>query len=126
MATVIAASSYGPAAVAVTAAALAVVVGTVFRPAATLAVLLVVFAIALGDTAPGPAAVSGLCAAGYLVVRHTATITAPTVVAATGFMLVGLVATVFPLRVPWLPVLAPLLALGCYALVVQPYLGVKR
>lgn len=104
-------------------AAIAVLAATVVRPAATLAVLLVIAAIALGDPEPLPVAVSGGCAAGYLVLRHTGTVTAPTVVAAAGLCFAGWVATLFPLQLPWLPLLAPPAAFGCYLLAVRPFLA---
>lgn len=101
---------------------LAVLAGMVFRPAATLAVLLTALVIALGNTPPMLVAVSGFSAAAYLVLRHAATVTAATMIAAVGFTFVGLVATVFPLQVPWLPVLAPLAAFGCYLVATHPFL----
>lgn len=101
----------------------AVLAGMVFRPAATGAVLAAVVVIALANTAPAVVAFSGFCAVAYLVVRHVAAVTAATIVAAAGFALVGLVATMFPLRVPWLPVLAPLAAFGCYLAVSRPFLA---
>jgi hypothetical protein len=104
-------------------ALIAVLAGVAFRPAATLALLLAVLAIVLGDTSPLLVAVSGFSAAAYLVLRHTAAATATTLIAAVGFSFVGLVATVFPLHVPWLPLLAPLAAFGCYVLVTRPFLG---
>ncbi len=62
----------GAALVAAGLAALAVLAGTVIRPVATLAVLLTAAAIVLADTPPMLAALCGLSAAGYLVLRHTA------------------------------------------------------
>ncbi|MGA7054195.1 MAG: hypothetical protein WBZ37_23580, partial [Mycobacterium sp.] len=47
----------------------------------------------------------------------------PTVVAAAGFTFVGLVATSFPLQLPWLPLAAPLAVLAIYVLAVRPFLG---
>jgi hypothetical protein len=123
MATATAAGSHGPVVIAAAVAVVAVLAGAVFRPAATLAVLLAVAVIAFANTPPMLAAVSGLSAAAYLVLRHTAAVTAATLFAAVGFAFVGLVATAFPLQVPWLPVLAPLAAFGCYVLVVHPFLG---
>lgn len=104
------------------AAAIAVAAGVLFRPAATLAVLLSVAALALGGATPAAAAGCGLAGAGYLVVRHTNTVTAPTIVAAVGFTFVGLLATAVGLQLPWLPVLAPVAAFACYALVTSPFL----
>ncbi|BBX74491.1 integral membrane protein [Mycobacterium shinjukuense] len=121
--------SHGPAVVAGAAAAIAVGVGTVFRPAATLAVLLSVAVILLSDPAPFLVALSGLAAAAYLVCRHSAAGSAgvvrswPTIVGAAGFTFAGLVATSFPLRLPWLPLVAPLAVLAIYAVATRPYLG---
>ncbi len=56
--------THGQTLVAAVLAAAAVVAGTVFRPAATLAVLLTVAAVVLANPAPTVAAVSGLAAAG--------------------------------------------------------------
>ncbi|GAB7141621.1 hypothetical protein [Mycobacterium riyadhense] len=122
--------SHGPAIIAAVAAVIAVAVGTVVRAAATLAVLLSVSAIALSDRPHVLAALSGLCAAAYLVCRHGAGATAglvmgssPTIIAAAGFTFVGLVATSFPLQLPWLPLVAPLAVLAIYVLATRPYLG---
>ncbi|HEX7322250.1 MAG TPA: hypothetical protein VF299_04845 [Mycobacterium sp.] len=104
------------------AAVLAVLAAVAFRPAATLAVLLAMSAIMLANTTPLLAAVSGFCAAAYLVLRYAAMVTAPTLTAVAGFTLVGLVAAAFPLSLPWLPLAAPLAALGCYVLVALPFL----
>ena len=86
------------------------------------------------DRAVGPAAtvaaVSGLSAAVYLVLRHAA---------GSGIgldsrqrsddglppwdsRLVGLVATAFPLQLPWLPLLAPLAVFAVYLLATRPFL----
>jgi hypothetical protein len=110
-------------------AILAVLVGTVFRQVATLAILLTVLVIVLSNPAPMLAAVSGLSAAAYLVVRHAAgsgagfaTVSGSTIVGAAGFTFAGLVATVFPLQLPWLPLLAPLAVLAVYVLATRPFL----
>lgn len=119
--------SHEPAAAVAMLAAATVLVGLVLRQAATLAVLLAVATIVLSDPAPVLAAVSGLAALAYLLLRYAAggaaTVTVPTVVAAVGFTFVGLAATAFPLQVSWLPLLAPLAAFGCYALVTHPFVG---
>jgi hypothetical protein len=117
--------SHGPAVVAAALAAVAVLAGTVFRPAATLAVLFTVAAIVVANPSPMLVAVSGLSAAVYLVVRYavrrpTGVITAPTMIAAVGFTLVGLVAASFPFRLPWLPLLAPLAVFAIYVLATRP------
>jgi hypothetical protein len=120
--------SHGPTLVAATAVG-AVAVAVLFRPVATLAVLLVVVAVALSGPSATVAAVSGLSAALYLVLRHAAgsgvglnSVSLATMLSAAGFTLVGLVATAFPLQLPWLPLLAPLAAFAVYLLAARPYL----
>lgn len=120
---------HGPAFVAAALAMLAVLVSTVFRQVATLAVLLTVLAIVLSNPAPTLAAVSGLSAAAYLFLRHAAasgaglvTVSGPTMVGAVGFTFAGLVATAFPLQLPWLPLLAPLAVFAIYVLATRPFL----
>lgn len=107
-------------------AVVAVLTGMLFRPAATLAVLLAMSVLVFSDPSPVLAAVSGLCATVYLVLRHAVggavTMSQPTTVAALAFTFVGLAATSFPLRLPWLPVLAPLAVLGIYLLATRPFL----
>jgi hypothetical protein len=102
-------------------AAAAVLAGTVFRPAAPLAVLSTAAVIVIADAPPMLTALSGLSAAGYLVLRHTAAATAPTVVGAVGFTAVGLGAASLPMELPWVPVLAPLAVVVAYVLVTRPY-----
>jgi hypothetical protein len=114
----------GSALIAAALAAAAVIAGIVFRPAATLAVLITVVAIVLTDPAPALAVLSGLSAAGYLVLRYAAdAVTQPTVIGALGFSSVGLLATALPLHVPWLPLVAPLTVLAIFVIVTQPFLG---
>ncbi len=122
--------SPGPPVVAGGIAVIAVGVGIVFRPAATAAVLLSVALIVVSNPSHVLAALSGLCAAAYLVCRHAVGEPAgvvvgswPTVVAAAGFTFVGLVATSFPLQLPWLPLAAPLAVLAIYTLATRPFLG---
>jgi hypothetical protein len=119
--------SHGPAIVAAALGVVAVLAGTVFRPAAMLAVLFSVAAIVVSNPPPVLAALSGLFAACYLVVRYAirlpaGVITAPTMIAAAGFTLVGMVAASFPLQLPWLPLLAPLAVFGVYILATRPFL----
>ena len=118
---------HGPAFVAAVLALGAVAVGTMFRTAVTPAVVFAVAAIALTGPSPALAAVSGLAATLYLVLRHATedvvTGSVPTFVAALGFTVVGLAATSFPLQLPWLPLLAPLAVLGIYLLATRPFLG---
>jgi hypothetical protein len=47
----------------------------------------------------------------------------PTVVGAVGFSFAGLVATSFPLQLPWLPLAAPLAVLAIYVLATRPFLS---
>ena len=91
-------------------AVIALLIGLVYRAAATLSVLSVIAAIVLSNPPPLFAAVSGLSAAAYLVLRHAAgppaglvTTTRPTVIGMVGMTLVGIAATSVPLRLPWLP-----------------------
>ena len=121
--------AHGSTRVAATSALVAVTIAVLFRPIATLAVLLTVVAIALSGPPATVAAVSGLSAAAYLVLRHAASsgagldsVSVATMVSAVGFTLVGLVATAFPLRLPWLPLLAPLAVFAVYLLATRPYL----
>ena len=111
----------GPGLIAAVVAAAAVLAGSVFRPAATIAVLLTVSVIVLADAPPVLTATSGLCAAAYLVLRHTAAVTSPTVVGAVGFTAAGLAAASVPIQLPWVPLLAPLAVLVLYVLVTRPF-----
>jgi hypothetical protein len=121
--------SHGPAVVAGAAAALiAIAVGVAFRPAATLAVLLSVATILASNPPLVCAAWSGLCAAAYLVCRHAVGTPAgavmwswPTVIGAVGFTSAGLIATSFPLQLPWLPLAAPVGVLAIYVLATRPF-----
>ena len=122
--------SHGLAVAAPVAALIAVGVGIVSRTAATIAVLLAVVTIMLSGTPLVLVALSGLCAAAYLVCRHAVGACAwaimgswPTAVGAVGFTLAGLAAASFPLQLPWLPLAAPLGALAIYALATRPFLG---
>ena len=97
----------------------AMLVGLRYRAAATLSVLLVVAVIVLSDPPGLYAALSGLSAAAYLVLWHAAslgvvTTTVPTVLGMVGFTLVGVVATVVPAAVPWLPLVAPVAAVAIF------------
>jgi hypothetical protein len=122
--------SHGVALLAATSAAVAVAVAVLFRPVATLAVLLTVGVIVVSGPPATVAAVSGLAAAIYLVLRHAAgsgigldAVSGATLVSAAGFTLVGLAATAFPLQLPWLPLLAPLAVFAVYLLATRPFLG---
>ncbi len=114
-------------------AAIAVLAGLRIRSAATIAVLLAMSAIVLSDPSPMFAALSGLSAAAYLVLRHAVgaaagvvTATTPTMVAAVGFTFAGVVATSFAPRLPWSPLLAPVVVLAIYALAARPFLGDRK
>jgi len=111
----------GPGLVAAVVAAAAVLAGSVFRPAATIAVLATVAVLVLADAPPVLTATSGLCAAAYLVLRHTAAVTAPTVLGAVGFTASGLAAVSLPFQLPWVPLLAPLAVLTLYVLFTRPF-----
>ena len=102
-------------------AAAAVLAGSVFRPAATIAVLLTMSVIVLADAPLVMTATSGLCAAAYLVLRHTAAVTSPTVLGAVGFTAAGLAAASLPIELPWVPLLAPVAVLVLYVVVTRPF-----
>jgi hypothetical protein len=106
----------------------AVVAATLLRPAATLAVLCTVLVIALSAPPAVAAAVAGLSAAVYLVLRHGASsdlgldsMSPATLVGAVGLALAGLAATAFPWQLPWLPLLAPLAVFAIYLLAARPF-----
>jgi hypothetical protein len=103
------------------AAGAVVLASNVFRPLATVAVVLSAAAIVLDDTSPMVAAPCGLAATGYLVLRHTATVTAPTIVGAVGFSAVGLAAVALPIDVPWLPLAAPLAVVALVVIATRPF-----
>ena len=82
----------------------------------------------LSGPAPLFVALSGLCAAAYLVCRYSVGAPTgasmgswPTAVAAVGFTFAGLVATSFPLQLPWLPLAAPLGVLAIYVVAARPF-----
>lgn len=108
----------------------AVLAGAAFRPAATLAVLFTATVIAVSHPSPVLAALSGLSAAAYLVLRYVvdapaAVVTGgwPTVIAAVAFTFAGLIAASFPLQLPWLPLLAPPAVFAIYVLATRPFMG---
>ena len=89
-----------------------------------------VSAIVLAEPPAVFAALSGLSAAAYLVVRHAVeasvvTTTWPTVIGAIGFTALGALATAAPLHLPWLPVLAAPAAVAIFALVTRPFLELR-
>lgn len=109
-------------------AAVMVLAGMVLRVAATVAVLLAAAAIVMSDAPPMLAALAGLSAACYLVLRYTESgsmrvvgASAPAMIAALGFTFIGVLAASFPFELPWLPLLAPLAVFGIYVLVTRPF-----
>lgn len=113
--------SGGPA-LAVAVALLAVAVGLAFRAAATLAVVVTAVALALSSPAPVTAALAGVAATGYLVLRHApaVSLSTPTVLGALGVSAVAVLGTTIPLALPWVPLVAPLAVVAIYLLVVAP------
>ncbi|MDG4663001.1 hypothetical protein [Mycobacterium sp. 236(2023)] len=105
-------------------AVVAVIASVWLRPAATAAVLLAALTVALSGSAPLYVVLAGLAAAVYLVVRH-ADPTVPTTVFAVGFALAASVVIVVPVRVPWLPLAAPLALLAAYLLALRPFLRAR-
>lgn len=105
-----------------------VIAGIAIRVAATAAVLLAAAAIVVSDAPPVFAALAGLSAACYLVLRHTEGgsarvigASAPALLAALGFTFAGVLAASFPFELPWLPLLAPLAVFGIYVLATRPF-----
>ncbi len=110
------------------AAAVTVMAGIALRVATTVAVLSAAAAIVVSDAGPMFAALAGLSAACYLVLRHTEGgstrvigASAPALLAALGFAFVGVLAASFPFELPWLPVLAPVAVFGIYVLATRPF-----
>lgn len=116
----------GPALVAAALSVAAVLIGIALRPAATAAVLLAAAVLVIDDAPAMLAALSGLAAVGYLVLRHAATTTGPTVIGAVGFTMLGLAAVSLPWQVPWLPLVAPVAVLGIVVLVTRPFWAPER
>jgi len=118
--------AHGTAVIVAVSALVAVVAGLAFRAAATGAVLLTVVVLALSDSPALVAALSGLSAAAYLLMRYAAgagvvTMTRPTLLAMLGFTLVGVVATAVNLDLPWLPLVAPPAVVALYWLALAPH-----
>lgn len=117
--------------VAIGVAVVALLVGLRYRAGATLSVLSVIAAIVLSVPPPLFAALSGLSAAAYLVIRHAAeagvvTTTRPTVIAMVTFTVIGIGATSVPLHVPWLPLVAPPAVVLMFLLAAWPFLRGQR
>lgn len=121
--------SGGPALVASAAGLLAVALGLLWRVAATLAVAATAMALALSQPSPVLAAIAGVAATLYLVMRHAGGgdaavgLTAPTVVGTLGLSAVAMVGTAVPLGLPWIPLVAPLAVVVGYVIVVAPLVG---
>jgi hypothetical protein len=121
--------SGGPALVASAVALVAVVAGVVSRMAATLAVVATIAAVALSGPLPVLAAVAGLAATVYLVLRHArggdagTALPAPTLVGALGLTAAALLGASLPLSLPWVPLAAPLVVVAVYVLAVNGYVG---
>ncbi|WP_326548549.1 hypothetical protein QGN32_10775 [Mycolicibacterium sp. ND9-15] len=98
-----------------------VLASNVFRPAATIAVVTATAALVLASAGPTLAALCGLSSTAYLVLRHTADISLPTVAGALGFTTVGLAAAMLPFELPWVPLIAPLAALAAVVLATRPF-----
>ncbi|MHC9294807.1 hypothetical protein ACRCUN_20270 [Mycobacterium sp. LTG2003] len=132
MAAATAAPADGLALVAAALAAGGVLVGLVLRPVATAAVMAAAAALALAEPEPVFAALAGLSATAYLVIRYAVgtpevvTTTRPTMLTAIGFTVVGLAASSWAVTVPWLPLLAPLAAGVVYVLALRPFVEEGR
>ncbi len=101
----------------------ALLAGLFFRPASTVAVLLTITAMALGDPVPLLAAVSGLSAAAYLVSRYAdraLTLTVPTALGMLGVAAAGVAAAVLGLELTWAPLVAPAIMAGILIVVAAP------
>jgi hypothetical protein len=121
----------GPALVASAVAVAAMIVGLVFPAAGTLAVVATIVALALSEPSPVVAALAGLTAVAYLSLCHgrggelTTTLTAPTAVGALGLSVVVMLSTAIPLKLPWIPLVAPLAVVTVYAIVAQSLVAAR-
>ncbi len=118
----------GPALVLAMLAAVWVLAGIAFRAMGTVAVLFAAAAIVAAEAPPMLAALAGLSAACYLVLRYTEGgstriigASAPALLAALGFTFAGVLAASFPFQLPWLPLLAPLAVFGIYVIATRPF-----
>ncbi|MEV0671769.1 hypothetical protein [Mycobacterium sp. NPDC050441] len=132
MAAAVAVPADGPALVAAALTACGVLAGLFFRPASSAAVLAAAAALTLSDPAPAYAALAGLSATAYLVIRHAAdipgvvTTTGPSMIAAVGFSMAALAAALVPVSVRWLPLLVPLAVAVLFVLVTNPFIDRSR
>lgn len=99
-------------------AAAAVLLSAGVASMATVAVTAAAVAMAVSDTVPALAAIGGVAATCYLVLRHAGpqALTRTSVVAVLGAAAVGLVATAVPIELPWAPLVAPLAVLGAFGI----------
>jgi hypothetical protein len=122
-------ASTGPALVVAAVAVGALVVGLAIRVAGTVAVVAVAGALALSEPSPVVAAIAGLAATAYLVVRHAegtdaaSALTVPTVLGALGLSAVTVLGATVPLALPWVPLVAPLAVVAAYVIVLDRYAG---
>jgi hypothetical protein len=83
-------------------------------------------ALAISEPEPVVAAIAGLAATIYLVLRHARggdaamVLTTPTVVGALGFSAVAVLGATMALALPWVPLVAPLAVVAIYVTVVAP------
>jgi hypothetical protein len=85
--------------------------------------VLTVVGITLSDVGPLFAAVSGLSAAAYLLARYSAeavTLTTPTLLGMCGFAVAGAAATTLPVRLTWVPLVAPAIMAAILIVAVAP------
>jgi hypothetical protein len=116
--------------------ALALLAGLFVRQAAPAAVVVSIAAMGLADPTPVFAAVSGLSAAAYLLLRYAesdggpgsdaVTLTVPTAVGLVGFTLAALAASAIGTQLAWVPLLAPLIAMAILILVALPLWADER
>lgn len=114
----------GPARIGAGLALAAVLAGIVHRPAAVAAVLATVALLAWSSPPVVVAAACGLSATAYLVLRYgpgagdvvVPAVTVPTLLGMGGGTLAALAASVLPWRIPWLPLLAPVIVVGIVVL----------
>jgi hypothetical protein len=111
----------------VVAAAVLTLAGLRFRWAASVAVLAIAGALALGNAAAPVAVVTGIAAALYLLSVHTidlppgvVAVTPSVLGAALGFGAAGLLASTLPGRHAWWPLIAPVTVVLIYLLAVGP------
>ncbi|AKS33911.1 hypothetical protein [Mycolicibacterium goodii] len=131
MAAAVAAPADGPALLAAATSAAATAVGLAWRPAATGAVLAAATALALSQPDVVHAALAGLSAAVYLAIRHAAgsgvlTTTPPMMLCALAFTAIAMPVGLWPVTLPWLPLIAPVAVGVAYLAVLRPFVDPLR